>query len=117
MRFRFCQFIEAEPSANEFCKCDREAKPGSSYCPEHHVRCHTAAEAAAEAVEAHEKVYVAPIEISGAQDDQLSASISGGRGQGWTQVCACQSRRRSLLVTTHRVAPHETWRSPKQGRD
>ncbi len=79
MRFRFCQFIEAEPSANEFCKCDREAKPGSSYCPEHHVRCHTAAEAAAEAVEAHEKVYVAPIEISGAQDDQLSASISGGR--------------------------------------
>ena len=46
MRFRFCQFIEAEPSASESCKCGREAKPGSSYCPEHHVRCHTAAGAA-----------------------------------------------------------------------
>ena len=41
-----CQFIADKPTVDESCKCGREAKPGSSYCPEHHVRCHAAAKVA-----------------------------------------------------------------------
>ena len=33
MRFRFCQHIEDEPSANDACKCGGKVKPGSLFCP------------------------------------------------------------------------------------
>ena len=41
-----CQFIADKPTVDDACKCGREVKPGPPYCPEHHVRCHTAAKVA-----------------------------------------------------------------------
>ncbi len=41
-----CQFIADKPTVDDACKCGREVKPGTPYCPEHHVRCHTAAKVA-----------------------------------------------------------------------
>ncbi len=45
MRFPLCQFIAGEPIFDDSCKCGREVKPGSPYCPEHHARCHPSTEA------------------------------------------------------------------------
>ena len=53
-----CQFIAGEPTVDDSCKCSGKTKPGSCYCPEHHVRCHTAT-AVGEVAEAQEKVLVA----------------------------------------------------------
>ena len=43
MRFPYCQFIAGKPSPDDTCKCGREVKPHSPYCPEHDARCYPAA--------------------------------------------------------------------------
>ncbi len=55
VRFRFCQYIPGLPGPDDTCKCGREVKPGSPYCPEHAARCYPAAEA----VEGQEELPVA----------------------------------------------------------
>ena len=55
VRFRFCQYIAGKPSPDDTCKCGRETKPRSPYCPEHDARCYPAAEA----VEGQERLPVA----------------------------------------------------------
>ena len=62
MRFHFCQYIADRPSPDDTCKCGREVKPGSPYCPEHDARCYPAAEA----VEGQEKLPVAVRRTAGA---------------------------------------------------
>ena len=44
--FHFCQYIPGLPGPDDSCKCGREVKPRSPYCPEHDARCHPVAEAA-----------------------------------------------------------------------
>lgn len=33
-----CQWIEGEPTANDYCKCGRRAIPGRPYCPDHDMK-------------------------------------------------------------------------------
>ncbi len=45
VRFHFCQYIPGMPGPDDACKCGREVKPRSPYCPEHDARVHLVAEA------------------------------------------------------------------------
>jgi len=44
-RFRSCQFIQGQKGVDfklydQAPRCPAETRPGSSYCPAHHLRCH-----------------------------------------------------------------------------
>ncbi|PJK29934.1 GcrA family cell cycle regulator [Minwuia thermotolerans] len=38
---RRCHYIYGEPSSGRYSYCGDPAKPGSSWCPDHHRRCHS----------------------------------------------------------------------------
>ncbi len=56
MRFRFCQYIPGLPGPDDSCKCGREVKLRSPYCPEHDARVHLVAKA----VEGQERLFAHP---------------------------------------------------------